>query len=310
MPAHSFLRGRSAFIAFVAICVCTGGVKGQEILKELEQTDQDATKVPSGHNHEHGAATSRKKAQEEDKRHGGHQHAKSKENKKHGGHKHTAPGDKGGKHTGSHDTSHTGAGTHGDQHQMHGFLGPYPIQREGSGTSWLPDATPHFRRSRYLRRLANHVPRAVQPRVRPSGWTAGDKTFVNGMFMGMAQRALVKAPSACGRCSTRSFHGGKWVSADICDGETADGRTHLIDRQHPHDLFMELATTYSYAFNKNSSVYVCRSAGRTGPWAIGIHASDKRYGHSGSADHAPLAGQHAHHVWRTHGWRGVGHLET
>src|SRR5262249_14655324 len=28
-------------------------------------------------------------------------------------------------------------------------------------------------------------------------------------------------------------------------GETANGRTPLIDRQHPHDLFMELATSYS-----------------------------------------------------------------
>jgi len=27
---------------------------------------------------------------------------------------------------------------------MRGFLGPYPMQREGSGTSWLPDTTPHF----------------------------------------------------------------------------------------------------------------------------------------------------------------------
>jgi len=39
-------------------------------------------------------------------------------------------------------------GTH-DAHQgdeamgMTGFLGPYPMSREGSGTSWLPDSTPH-----------------------------------------------------------------------------------------------------------------------------------------------------------------------
>jgi hypothetical protein len=125
------------------------------------------------------------------KRHGGHQHAKSKENKKHGGHKHTASGDKGGKHTGSHDTSHTGGGTHGDQHQMHGFLGPYPIQREGSGTSWLPDATPPFGvHATYgdwqtmYHALFNLV---YDHQGGPRG---GDKNFLNGMFMGMAQRAL------------------------------------------------------------------------------------------------------------------------
>jgi len=38
-------------------------------------------------------------------------------------------------------------------------------------------------------------------------------------------------------------------------GETADGTTHLIDRQHPHDLFMELATTYSLPVTDNSSVF-------------------------------------------------------
>ena len=26
---------------------------------------------------------------------------------------------------------------------MKGFLGPYSMSREGSGTSWLPDTTPH-----------------------------------------------------------------------------------------------------------------------------------------------------------------------
>src|SRR5262249_22973183 len=31
---------------------------------------------------------------------------------------------------------------HGDD-EMRGALGPYPMTREGSGMSWLPDATPH-----------------------------------------------------------------------------------------------------------------------------------------------------------------------
>jgi hypothetical protein len=32
-------------------------------------------------------------------------------------------------------------GTH-QAHEMKGFLGPYSMNREGSGTSWLPDSTP------------------------------------------------------------------------------------------------------------------------------------------------------------------------
>ena len=46
-----------------------------------------------------------------------------------------------------------------------------------------------------------------------------------------------------------------------------DRRTHLVDRQHPHDLFMELAGTYSYQFAKTSSVYLY--AGLPGEPALG-----------------------------------------
>src|SRR5207245_11456866 len=38
-------------------------------------------------------------------------------------------------------------------------------------------------------------------------------------------------------------------------GETADGTTPLVDRQHPHDLFMELAATYSLPVGEDSSAF-------------------------------------------------------
>lgn len=38
-------------------------------------------------------------------------------------------------------------------------------------------------------------------------------------------------------------------------GETADGRTPLIDRQHPHDLMMELAATLSLRLSEHSSAF-------------------------------------------------------
>src|SRR5204862_5920552 len=41
---------------------------------------------------------------------------------------------------------HHGSQDHGTQdHAMKAFLGPYGMNREGSGTSWLPDTTPHER---------------------------------------------------------------------------------------------------------------------------------------------------------------------
>lgn len=40
--------------------------------------------------------------------------------------------------------THNGHAMTGMAHgAMMGFLGPYPMTREGSGTSWVPDATPH-----------------------------------------------------------------------------------------------------------------------------------------------------------------------
>ena len=40
--------------------------------------------------------------------------------------------------------AHEGHGTHDPgPAAMHGALGQYPMTREGSGTSWLPDASPH-----------------------------------------------------------------------------------------------------------------------------------------------------------------------
>jgi hypothetical protein len=39
-------------------------------------------------------------------------------------------------------------------------------------------------------------------------------------------------------------------------GETANGVTPLIDRQHPHDLFMELSGTYAHRFNGDESAFV------------------------------------------------------
>jgi hypothetical protein len=50
-------------------------------------------------------------------------------------------------------------------------------------------------------------------------------------------------------------------------GETADGRVPLIDRQHPHNLLMEAAATYSRDLGPGSSVFVY--AGPAGEPALG-----------------------------------------
>jgi hypothetical protein len=76
-------------------------------------------------------------------------------------------------------------------------------------------------------------------------------------------------------------------------GETADGRTPLIDRQHPHDLFMELAGTLSVAHGARSAfVY----AGLPGEPALGPPAFRHRF----SAREFPAAPITHHWLDSTH----------
>ena len=168
-----------------------------------------------------------------------------------------------------HGMQHDQHGGHGDHAGMKGFLGPYPMEREGSGTSWLPDSTPHEGVHQSFgdwntmwHGLINSV---YDNQGGPRG---GNKTFVNGMFMGMAQRVV--GDSTFGfraMLSPDPLMGPNGYPLLLATGETADGRTPLIDRQHPHDLFMELATTYSYAVTAKSSVFVY--AGLPGEPALG-----------------------------------------
>ena len=192
----------------------------------------------------------------EHKGHAGRPHADHKQHKGHEQMSHNM-GHSGMQHGGQHDM-------HGGAHEMRGFLGPYSMSREGSGTSWLPDTTPHagvhntFGEWQTMYHALFNLVYDKQ-----GGPRGGDQTFVNGMFMGMAQRPLgdgiwgVRA-----MLSPDPFMGANGYPLLLATGETANGKTHLVDRQHPHDLFMELATTYSYALSKNSSVFL--SAGLPG----------------------------------------------
>ena len=161
---------------------------------------------------------------------------------------------------------------------MVGFLGPYSINREGSGTSWLPATTPHEGvHGQYgdwmtmWHALFNGV---YDHQGGPRG---GQKTFLSGMWMGMAQRPLGDGTFGLrAMLSPDPFMGKSGYPLLFATGETADGRTHLVDRQHPHELFMELAAIYSYNLSKNSSVFLY--AGLPGEPALGPSAFMHRLG--------------------------------
>ena len=58
-------------------------------------------------------------------------------------------------------------------------------------------------------------------------------------------------------------------------GETADGHEHLVDRQHPHDAFMELSASYSHPLGETGAAYIY--AGLPGEPALGPSAFMHRF---------------------------------
>jgi hypothetical protein len=88
------------------------------------------------------------------------------------------------------------------------------------------------------------------------GQRGASKTFSPNMLMAMGSREL--GPGTFGLRAMVSAdpltRGARGYPLLLQTGETANGRTPLIDRQHPHDLFMELAATYSLPLSASSSL--------------------------------------------------------
>jgi hypothetical protein len=143
-------------------------------------------------------------------------------------------------------------------HAMNSPLGPYAMSRDGSGTSWQPQASPmagvHAMAGDWMvmgHALINGV------YVNQGGPRGGDKGFVAGMVGVMAQRQA--GPGTLGlraMLSPDPFMGKSGYPLLLAAGESADGAETLIDRQHPHDLFMELSASYSVPVGESGSVFL------------------------------------------------------
>ena len=72
----------------------------------------------------------------------------------------------------------------------------------------------------------------------------------------------------------------------LASGETADGVEHLVDRQHPHDFFMELSASYSVKLAEKASAFIY--AGLPGEPAFGPPAFMHRQSISTSPE-APIS---------------------
>ena len=157
-----------------------------------------------------------------------------------------------------------------DMAAMPAALGPYAMNREASGTSWQPDASPHqaihIAAGGWTLMLHGMLDGVYDRQGGPRG---NDKGFVAGMVMAMAARDV----GGRGRLQLRAMlspdplMGANGYPLLLATGETANGTTPLVDRQHPHDLFMELSATYSYRLTDRASVFVY--AGLPGEPAFG-----------------------------------------
>lgn len=185
---------------------------------------------------------------------------------------------------------------------MGGALGPYTMSREASGTSWQPDASPHeglhvMREDWSL--MAHGMAQFVFDHQ--GGPRGADKAFASTMLMGMARREL--SPGTLGLRAMLSLDpalvGKDGYPLLLQSGETTDGVTTLVDRQHPHDLFMELSASYSVPFGDKGSAFAY--AGLPGEPALG----PPTFMHRGSGDELPEAPITHHWLDSTHVAMGV-----
>jgi hypothetical protein len=176
----------------------------------------------------------------------------------------------------AHETGQTGSiPMQGMQHGDHGMsmkaaLGSYPEQRESSGTAWQPDSSrpmggPMLMSGGWML-MAHGTANLIYDHQ--SGPRGDDKAFASGMLMGMAQHPLGNGTLQFrAMLSPDPTMGPSGYPLLLASGETANGRDRLIDRQHPHDFFMELSASASQNIGSKSSVFVY--AGLPGEPAFG-----------------------------------------
>lgn len=195
------------------------------------------------------------------------------------------------------------------QHEGHGgaadTVGPtppatgplgIPDTRAGSGTAWLPDASPmhavHVRSGGWMVMLHAYVAPVYNYQDGPRG---DDQLSVINWGMVSAMR-----PVGDGRVALRLMAsadpatvGAKGYPLLLQSGETYGG-VALVDRQHPHDLWIELAGLWEQPLARNLAAFLYAAA--VGEPAVGPSA----YLHRPSAQSDPFAPLSHHWQDATH----------
>jgi hypothetical protein len=166
----------------------------------------------------------------------------------------------------------------GDEMVQYGEIRRFPAQ--GSGTSRLPgDEGPHTglhidAGKDWMLMLHGYATAQYTDHSGPRG---DDKAYVTSMAMAMAEK-----DTDWGRIQLKSMFSLEPAMSNrgypnlFATGETAGGEP-LVDRQHPHDLFMELAARVDFDIANGTSLFLY--GGPVGEPAIGPSA----FMHRGSA---------------------------
>lgn len=178
----------------------------------------------------------------------------------------------------------------------------HPMNRDGSGTGWLTDASPveavHLTSGRWELMVHGTIFARYTAQDAFDDGTRGNDAFdAPNWFMIMASRPVGES----GMVGLRGMisldpitEGGDGYPLLFQTGETFDGEP-LIDRQHPHDLFSELSVTYSRRLGDRSGLLAYLAW--PGEPAIGPVA----FMHRPSARHNPDAPL-------SHHWQDASHI--
>ena len=145
----------------------------------------------------------------------------------------------------------------------HAYSLHLPMNRNGSGTGWLPDASPmygvmvHSKRWMYMFH-GNIFLRYTSQDLFNKGSRGDDKFDAPNWFMLMAQRRIGKNGLFHYEAMLsfdRLIEGGNGYPLLYQSGESWKGQP-LVDRQHPHDLISGLSIGYTQALSKKSDLFI------------------------------------------------------
>jgi len=182
-----------------------------------------------------------------------------------------------------------------------------PMNRESSGTAWAPDSSPMYARTKMfedggmLMLMGNAFLRYTSigsdRDVSIAGKGSRSRLDAPSMFMVMYSKPVAENSQIGLRAMVSLdplIQRGYGYPLLYQSGELFRGQA-IHDRQHPHDLFSELAFTYSHKFKNKNSVYVY--LGYPGEPALGPPAFVHRLSAGNNPD-APIS----------HHWQDATHI--